>query len=68
MSSNEKPEQPAGICTCGAVPEDHDPTMLSYHHYWYMHNGTVRGCTICERRDRLISAALNHKDEPVGLP
>ena len=38
-----------GTCTCGKKPEEHlDKNVLTQHHYWYMHNGLVDGCAICE--------------------
>jgi len=36
-------------CGCGKTAEEHDPLLLMYHHYWYIHKEPMKGCPYCPK-------------------
>ncbi len=44
-------------------------SLLGYHHYWYLHNGWVEGCPVCdaEKESRRMSGYSTTWCAPVDV-
>jgi hypothetical protein len=44
-------------CGCGKTSEEHNSALtLTYHHYWYIHDGYMKDCSICEMKAKKETA------------